>query len=753
MTNNTSNNKLTIKNEFIAIFLFFMATLLLTSLISYNQYDSTATLSNSSIKSKGVKNLCGTIGAELSAVLYTCFGYSSYILVLYLIFLSTYYISDKKFLSIRTKNIGFLLLFLALSTFLGIIYPQTVNKLAIKSYGGLFGYFTGKILKVRLKELFSIIFSSILIIFSLTLIGKFSIKRAIYLFLKSIAKLFKKIKGILTINKKIRKRTKEFKTVYKEKGIEAKEKEIKEKVKKQIKIKSKKLSKKEEKQVNNNLPEEMVYSPIQISKNYTPPPIDFLDLPKDKDQINYEELEDTKRQLQVTLDEFNVQGVVDKYTPGPVVTTYEFVPMAGVKVKMVTGLAEDLALAIKTTYVRTDRIQGKGAIGIEVPNKKRETIYLSEVIGSEIFQKSTSPLTIALGKEKDGDMFITDLRKMPHLIVAGSTGSGKSVAIHTIILSILFKASSDDVKFILIDPKRVEMIAYENLPHLLTPVIVDMKKAKNSLEWAVWEMERRYTMLSKLKVRDISHYNQKLEKIKNSDDDDLLIQYEKYEKLPLIVIVIDEFADLIMVAKEVEDYVARIAQKARAVGIHLILATQRPSTDVITGTIKNNFPARMALRVPSSTDSRTIINQQGAEKLLGKGDMLYNPPESPSLSRVHCAYVSEEEVSKIVEFLKQQKAPSFNENITKSQAEDKTMGNEDLDDLFFVAARTVIETQTASASYLQRKLSVGYARAGKLIDQLMAYGIISEANSKHKREILFNMEELEKMKEEMEENE
>jgi S-DNA-T family DNA segregation ATPase FtsK/SpoIIIE len=332
---------------------------------------------------------------------------------------------------------------------------------------------------------------------------------------------------------------------------------------------------------------------------------------------------------------------------------------------------------------------------------------------------------------------------MPHLLIAGATGSGKSVAIHSIILSILYKSSPKAVKFIMIDPKRIELAIYNSLPHMLTPVVVNPKLAKNALDWAVFEMENRYKKLATLQVRNIEQYNKKLEMLIQSEDDDLEQLADK-DPIPYIVIIIDELADLMMAsAREIEDDVLRLAQKARAIGIHLILATQRPSIDVITGPIKNNFPSRMALAVPSRYDSRTIIDQIGAEKLLGNGDMLFLPPKTATLIRLHSAYVSEPETVRVVNFLSKQAKPEFNTQIIKHAAQKEESGDEqEMDELFFEAAEIIITTAQASASYLQRKLSVGFARAGRLIDQLQEKGVISPANSKNQREILMTLDEL-----------
>jgi S-DNA-T family DNA segregation ATPase FtsK/SpoIIIE len=488
---------------------------------------------------------------------------------------------------------------------------------------------------------------------------------------------------------------------------------------------------------------------FQSDNQYQPPPLTYLDASTEKSQIDIDELEEKKVELSQRLKEFKINGEITEYTPGPVITTYEFVPDVGVKVKDVSSLTEDLALVVKAQYVRIERILGKKAIGIEIPNKKRETIHLRELLETPQYKRSTSPLTLALGKTASGDIFISDLKEMPHLLIAGATGSGKSVAIHSIILSVLYKSSPKTVKFIMIDPKRIELAIYNTLPHMLTPVVVNPKLAKNALDWAVFEMENRYKKLAILQVRNIEQYNKKLELLIQSEDEELN-QLEDKEPLPYIMIIIDELADLMMAsAREIEDDILRLAQKARAIGIHLILATQRPSIDVITGSIKNNFPSRIALAVPSKYDSRTIIDQIGAEKLLGNGDMLFLPPKTATLIRLHCAYVSEAETVRVVNFLSKQAKPEFNTQIIKHSAKKEEPAEEqDMDELFFAAAETIISTGQASTSYLQRKLSIGFARAGRIIDQLQEKGIISPANSRNQREILMTLDELQNIKKE-----
>ncbi len=425
--------------------------------------------------------------------------------------------------------------------------------------------------------------------------------------------------------------------------------------------------------------------------------------------------------------EFNVAGKVVNICPGPVVTTYEFKPDPGVKYSRVTGLVDDLCLALKAESIRIDRIPGKAFVGIEVPNHKRETIQLRDVVESKKFKDSGSLLTIALGKTIDGLNYVADLAKMPHLLIAGATGAGKSVGVNSLVVSILYKAKPDEVKFIMVDPKRLELGLYADIPHLATPIITDPKRAAISLRWAVSEMERRYKDLAGYGVRNIDGYNIEAKRrntLEQWDDNG-----EPHRTLPYIVIIIDELADLMMVSgKEVEEAITRLAQMARAVGIHLVLATQRPSVDVITGLIKANFPARISFRVSSKVDSRTIIDGNGAEGLLGKGDMLFLPPASSQVIRVHGAFVDEKEIGRIVDHVKSQGRPEYDTTITKSEEELDDSG--DLpgrrDPLFMDALRTVVNAKRGSTSLLQRHLRIGYGRAAAILDAMVKEGYIGD---------------------------
>ncbi|MBE3099150.1 MAG: DNA translocase FtsK, partial [Planctomycetes bacterium] len=467
---------------------------------------------------------------------------------------------------------------------------------------------------------------------------------------------------------------------------------------------------------------------------FTLPPVALLDAAKVGQKIDERELMDAAKPLEEKCREFAVEGNVAQIHPGPVVTTFEFKPDAGVKYSKITGLADDLSLALRAESVLIERLPGKSTVGIQIPNAAREQISLRDLLESDEYRRSGSKLTLALGKTIHGEPFVFDLAAMPHLLIAGSTGAGKSVAINSMLASILYRATPDEVRLILIDPKRLELGIYEHIPHLLTPVVVDPKQAANALNWAVREMEERYKTLAAEGVRNLDQYNrnvrQALEQAPAPDSS------EAPKPLPCIVVVIDELADLMMVASnEVEESIARLAQMARAVGIHLILATQRPSVDVITGLIKANLPARISFRVSSKVDSRTILDGNGAEQLLGKGDMLFLPPASSRLIRLHGPYISEQESARLASFLRKQGTPVYDETIT---AEEKAANAVEFekDDLYDEAARIVVSTGQASISYLQRRLRIGFSRAARLIDMMEAEGIVSLAAGGKPREVL-----------------
>ena len=754
---NADDKELSLKNEIVGVFSLFFSFFLIFSLASYTPRDPSFF---HSAPTRVVTNFGGRLGSELSALLFNLFGYAALLFIAIFLFLTAYFLFDRRLSRAVSKGIGFAILLLSLAGLLANLKPLArITGQEVRS-GGLVGLLLNNLVSGQIKGFFAAALFFCLLGVSLVLIAKISIGNTLVFLGRLLAKGGALAAAFCRRRLEQMRRNRDRRKVQEKydagegsfvfKGRQPlKEKEPAPQAEKRpaapaapARAVVKRPSK---------LPEESGIFPeleqaFLPDAQYQPPPLTYLDAPTAKSQIDIDELEEKKQELSQRLQEFKINGEIAEYTPGPVITTFEFVPDIGVKVKDVSSLTEDLALVVKAQYVRIERILGKKAIGIEIPNKKRETIHLRELLETPLYKQSSSPLTLALGKTASGDIFISDLKEMPHLLIAGATGSGKSVAIHSIILSILYKSSPKAVKFIMIDPKRIELASYNSLPHLLTPVVVNPKLAKNALDWAVFEMENRYKKLATLQVRNIEQYNKKLELLQQSEDEELDALADK-EPIPYIVIIIDELADLMMAsAREIEDDVLRLAQKARAIGIHLILATQRPSIDVITGPIKNNFPSRMALAVPSRYDSRTIIDQIGAEKLLGNGDMLFLPPKTATLIRLHSAYVSEPETVRVVNYLAKQAKPEFNTQIIKHSAQKEEAGEEqETDEMFLEAAEVIITTGQASASYLQRKLSVGFARAGRLIDQLQEKGIISPANSKNQREILMTLEDLKRL--------
>ncbi|CEN55728.1 DNA translocase FtsK [Candidatus Methylopumilus turicensis] len=482
------------------------------------------------------------------------------------------------------------------------------------------------------------------------------------------------------------------------------------------------------------------------------PPLHLLDEPKGEIEVlSAETLEFTSRLIERKLMDFGIEVKVLAAMPGPVITRYELEPAAGVKGSQVLNLSKDLARALSVVSIRVvETIPGKSCMGLEIPNPKRQIVYLSEIMGSQAYADVSSPLAIAMGKDIAGKAVVADLAKMPHVLVAGTTGSGKSVAINAMILSLVYKAEANKVRMILIDPKMLELSVYEGIPHLLAPVITDMRQAANALNWGVAEMERRYKLMSVLGVRNLAGYNVKVRdaiKEVNPITHPFTLtpdSPEPLEELPLIVIVIDELADLMMVVgKKVEEPIARLAQKARACGIHLVVATQRPSVDVITGLIKANIPTRVAFQVSSKIDSRTILDQMGAEALLGQGDMLYQPPGTSYPQRIHGAFVSDAEVHRVVQHLKTQGEPNYIEGILTGGSEDggeagdlgESSGGE-ADPLYDEAVAIVMKTRRASISSVQRQLRIGYNRAARLIEEMERAGLVSSMQSNGNREVL-----------------
>ena len=491
---------------------------------------------------------------------------------------------------------------------------------------------------------------------------------------------------------------------------------------------------------------QLEHAQIVEDEHYEYPPLELLSKPSKKAlKGGAKALTETATRLQKTLYSFGVSAKVENVSVGPAITRYELKPAEGVRVSKIANLADDIALNLAAETIRIEApIPGKQAVGIEVPNKEKEVVHFREVLDSDEFRANKSKLTVALGKDVAGNVQLADIAKMPHVLIAGSTGSGKSVCINTIITSIIYNAKPSEVKFVMVDPKVVELSVYNGIPHLLIPVVTDPRKAAGALAWAVQEMDDRYNKFASKGVRDLKGYNKAIEKENEAG------------KLPQIVIIIDELADLMMVAKnDVEDAICRLAQKARAAGMHLVIATQRPSVDVITGLIKANVPSRIAFAVSSQVDSRTILDSVGAEKLLGKGDMLFFPSGAPKPSRVQGAFVSDDEVEKIVDFIKSNGTATYSEDILesieKSNKTDKEIAQEqaeddDTDPFLMDAIQTVVETGQASTSFIQRRFKVGYARAGRIIDQMEERGVISGYQGSKPREVLMTLDKLNELK-------
>lgn len=494
-------------------------------------------------------------------------------------------------------------------------------------------------------------------------------------------------------------------------------------------------------------PDDPEYAPDPVFKDirekieFKLPLISFLDEKKKvKKSIDTELLKEKARILESKLNDFNVLGEVVEILPGPVITTFEYKPAPGIKISKIAGLSDDLALALSAISIRiVAPIPGRDVVGIEIPNDEREIVNLRELIASREFAQSSSFLTLGLGKDLLGKPVVTKMDSMPHLLIAGATGTGKSVGLNSMIISLLYKATPDDIKMIMIDPKRIELSVYNDIPHLISPVVTDMKKATNALFWAVREMERRYEVLEQTGFRNIVQYNTMVaaRPVRAADEPD---DAGRLEKLPYIVVIVDELADLMMVAsKDVEFALTRLAQMARAAGIHLIVATQRPSVDVLTGSIKANFPTRISFQVSSKVDARTIFDGGGPESLLGNGDMLFCPPGTGKLVRIQGAYISEHEISKITRFLKDQREPDYLEDITfgsTDEDEDKEFEDADYDDKYDEAVALVTKTRQASISYVQRRLRIGYNRAARLIEIMEHEGIVGPQIGSKPREIL-----------------
>jgi len=754
-----------IKNTLLNFFSYFLIGLslyILIVLVSYNPADSGFFNTNSS---DTVFNLGGPLGAKISDFLFTLIGYSSYGLLIIgcvwsgqIIFLKNKYNSLPKVIVRLTSSI---ILLLSISSIL-----EFYNS-------GIAGGVTGKILFQFLSS--SIGAVGALIFFVLFIIPS-SANAFNFSWLIALQKLGELIlmisASIFSIGKFIANNLKlnVFKLFGYLKNLVSSLNDVREakKVKPKKDPKSKKIlfesnkkeptpSKQQEIKTETKLKE--VDTPAQdqinaVEKKTKMPSTQLLDRALDDgSSLSEAELNELALLLETKLEEFGIEATVETVLPGPVVTRFEIQPAPGTKASKITNIAQDIARSLSVSSVRVvEVIEGKSVVGIEIPNTNRKMVRLTEILSSNAFKTSTSNLTLALGHDIAGKPVVVDLAKMPHLLVAGTTGSGKSVGVNAMLLSLLFKSDPKDVRLILIDPKMLELSVYDGIPHLLTPVITDMTDASNGLRWCVVEMDRRYKLMSLMGVRNLAGFNKKIKEAADNGKqilNPLLEGQEEYlEELPSIVVVVDEFADMMMlVGKKVEHLIARIAQKARAAGIHLILATQRPSVDVITGLIKANIPTRIGFQVSSKIDSRTIIDQGGAEQLLGYGDMLYLPPGVGVPIRVHGAFVGDDEVHRVVNDWKSRAEPDYIDSIVNdaqdtgpipgwSGSDSSSGSTEDSDELYDEAVNFVIESRRASISAVQRKLRIGYNRAARLIEAMEEAGLVSEMSSNGSREVL-----------------
>lgn len=729
-----------LKHEIIGILLIALAVFLFLSLVSYHPMDPSF-FSYSSSKLKEIHNWMGIVGAYLSGLLFQGFGFPSFLISFVLVVFAFSFIFRWEWKYLSLKIAGWAVILITLSSFLGLwlspfrIYHQDL----------LMGGFIGEIFARNLVHYFNrpgaTVLLLVVLILSFVLGTGISFIALLNHFGAAVQKVIEKIVTLKMVRRESAEREKKLVKQKQEK------KDTKETIPAVVVEKPPPPPRKEE------VAKQEAFEFLESSKTFQLPSISLLEAEVEKRQkIDRDSLIMNSHILEKKLLDYGVEGKVVEVRPGPVITVYEFEPAPGVKVSRIVNLADDLALALSALSIRiVAPIPGKSVVGIEVPNVNRETVYLKEIIDSDPFRNFKSKLSFGLGKDISGDPFVVDLARMPHLLVAGSTGSGKSVSINAMICSILFKANPEEVRFLMIDPKMLELSDYEGIPHLLLPVVTNPKKAAAALKWLVEEMERRYTVLAEKGVRNIEHYHQRMEKelkekgkvYKRKGDvlegEDAKAS-EPMERIPYIVVVIDELADLMMISsREVEESITRLAQMARAVGIHLLLATQRPSVDVLTGIIKANFPARISFQVTSKVDSRTILDTIGAEHLLGAGDMLFLPPGSSKLIRLHGAFVSSPEIKRIVEFLKKQGKPSYLDPsiLAEVKKDDKDgSGEDEYDEKYDEAVAFVAEIGQASISLIQRRFRIGYNRAARIVEKMEQEGVVGPSDGVKPREVL-----------------
>ena len=714
-----------LKKEIRGIIFLLLAVVLGGSLLSYSPLDKL--FWNVAGHLGKAHNLFGTVGAHLSGGLFDLLGMGAFWVPLIFLVLSFITFKGRAFSSPVKGMITLLIMLASFSALLSLQFKEGLSYGGIiMSSGGLIGLHIAGLSITILNTFGSYVFLATLFVISLLTVTRLSFGWIFSRIGLWVLGIFKKIREILTKRKERKKRA--------QKTLEARGK-----IKKKPKV---------------NIVETVIKAPpppprqekfsfMQKPGDFQLPTLDLLNTPPKNKNVTFQRdtLEMNARRLEKKLEDFGVEGEVVEILPGPVITMYEYKPAPGVKISKVAGLSDDLALTLRAQSIRiVAPIPGKAAIGIEIPNNQRETVYLQEILSSSAYTDTKSRLPIALGKDITGSAVVADLTKMPHLLVAGATGTGKSVSLNAMIQSLLYTVTPEMARFLMVDPKRIELSVYQDIPHLLHPVVTQPKDANKALKWAVSEMERRYMLLSDRGVRNIDSYNRKIAKDdKPKDSAEENGEDQPIDRhLPYIIIIIDELADLMMVSsKEVEESITRLAQMARAAGIHLIIATQRPSVNVLTGIIKANFPTRLSFQVSSKVDSRTILDSNGAEHLLGDGDMLFMPPGVGRIMRIHGAYISDEEVKRVADFVRSQKKPDYDDTILTHMVEDESKDEEplELDEKFDLAVEVVCNTGQASISMLQRKLRVGYNRAARMIEAMEIEGIVGPSDGVRPRDV------------------